>query len=50
VEGLSIEFFQEDSDNIQKNLITARIECMEEFNLMQPASAIIGDFGNSASS
>lgn len=50
VEGLSIEFFQEDSDNVQKNLITARIECMEEFNLMQPAAAIVGDLGNSSTS
>ena len=29
-----------DIDNFQKNLITARIECMEEINLMQPTAAI----------
>jgi hypothetical protein len=50
VESLAIEFFEEDSDNVQKNLITARIECMEEFNAMQPAAIIIRDLGNSASS
>lgn len=50
VEGLAVEFFEQDSDNVQKNLITARIECMEEFNLLQPAAAVIGDFGNSSTS
>lgn len=50
VESLAIEFFEQDDDNIQKNLITARIECYEEFNAMQPAAIIIRDLGNSASS
>ena len=47
-EGLMIEFFEQDSDNVQKNLITARIECLEEVNLMFPASAIFADLGNIA--
>ena len=47
-EGLMIEFFEQDSDNVQKNLITARIECLEEVNLMFPASAIYADLGNVA--
>lgn len=50
VESLAIEFFEQDDDNVQKNLITARIECLEEFAPLQPASILIGDFGNSASS
>jgi len=50
VESLAIEFFEQDDDNVQKNLITARIECYEEFNAMQPASIIIRDLGNSSSS
>jgi hypothetical protein len=50
VESLAIEFFEQDDDNVQKNLITARIECYEEFNAMQPAAMIIRDLGNSASS
>jgi small nuclear ribonucleoprotein (snRNP)-like protein len=50
VESLAIEFFEQDDDNVQKNLITARIECFEEFNAMQPAAIIIRDLGNSASS
>jgi hypothetical protein len=50
VESLAIEFFEQDDDNVQKNLMTARIECYEEFNEMQPASLIIRDLGNSASS
>lgn len=45
-QGLTIELFEQDSDNVQKNLITARIECLEEINLMLPTSAIFADFGN----
>ena len=40
VEGIAIEFAYEDSDNFQKNLVTARIECYEAINLMLPGSAI----------
>lgn len=50
VESLAVEFFEQDDDNVQKNLITARIECFEEFNAMMPASIVIGDFGNSSES
>lgn len=46
VESLAIEFFEQDDVNVQKNLITARIECFEEFNAMLPQSIVIGDFGN----
>lgn len=46
VEGLMIEFFEQDSDNVTKNMITARIECFEAVNLMLPASARLWDFGN----
>ena len=48
VEGLKLEFFEQDSDNIQKNLITARIECLEEINIMNTASIVYGDFGNAS--
>ena len=47
-ESLMIEFFEQDSDNVQKNLITARIECLEEINLMLLNSAIFADLGNVA--
>jgi hypothetical protein len=50
VESLAIEFFEQDDKNVQQNLITARIECMEDFNVLQPAATVIEDFGNSASS
>lgn len=39
-ESLAIEFSYENGTNFQKNLITARIECMEEINLMLSNSAI----------
>lgn len=39
-EAVNITFAMEDADNFTKNLITARIECQEEVNLMLPASAI----------
>jgi len=47
-EAVNIEFAMEDSDNFTKNLITARIECQEEINLMLPSSAIALDLGNVA--
>jgi hypothetical protein len=43
-ESVVIEFAMEDSDNFQRNLITARIECLEDINLMLPTAAMIGDF------
>jgi len=39
-ESLALEFSYENGTNFQKNLITARIECMEEVNLMLSNSAI----------
>lgn len=45
-EAITVEFSMEDSDNFTKNLITARIECQEEVNLMLPTSAIYADLGN----
>jgi HK97 family phage major capsid protein len=39
-EGLAIEFSYENGTNFQKNLVTARIECMEDINLMLSSSAI----------
>jgi hypothetical protein len=47
-EAITVEFSMEDSDNFTKNLITARIECQEEVNLMLPTSAIYVDLGNVA--
>jgi len=40
VSGLAIELSYEDSDNFQKNLVTARVECQEEIVLMLANSAI----------
>lgn len=33
-EGLSVQFFEQDSDNVQKNLITARVEASVGFALL----------------
>lgn len=43
-EAVNIEFAMEDQDNFVKNLITARIECQEQVNLMMPSSAIFYDW------
>jgi len=48
VDGLKLELSYEDSDNFQKNMVTARIECRTEINLMLGASARKFDFGNVA--
>lgn len=47
-EALSVEFFEQDGDNVTKNLITARIECLEEINPMFAQSIILKDMGNVA--
>jgi HK97 family phage major capsid protein len=39
VKGLAIELSYENNDNFVKNMVTARIECQEEINLMLAASA-----------
>jgi DNA-binding ferritin-like protein len=48
VESVRIEFFEQDGDNVTKNLITARIECYEKVNPMLPASIRYFDFGNAS--
>lgn len=42
VKGLAIELSYENNDNFVKNMVTARIECQEEINLMLAASASFG--------
>lgn len=43
VESLRVEFFEQDADNVTKNLITARIECYEEVNPMLGSAFIYGN-------
>ena len=43
-EGLRVEFSYEDSDNFQKNLVTARVECFEDINIMRTDAMIYGSF------
>lgn len=50
VEGLVIEFFEQDGVNVTENKITARIECFEEINPMLGASILLQDLGNSSTS
>jgi hypothetical protein len=45
-EGLRFELSYEDSDNFTKNLITARIECFEDLNLIRTDAHIYADLGN----
>lgn len=42
VKGLAIELSYENNDNFVKNMVTARIECQEEVNLMLGAAASYG--------
>ena len=46
VEGLNVTFSYESGDNFIKNLVTARIECYENVNLLLPTAAIYADLGN----
>jgi HK97 family phage major capsid protein len=41
-EGMNIQFFEQDSDNVQKNLITARIEAREDIAVFRPDAFIYG--------
>lgn len=43
-EGLRVEFSYEDSDNFQRNLVTARVECFEDINVMRTDALIYGSF------
>jgi HK97 family phage major capsid protein len=42
-ESLRVEFFEQDGDNVTKNLITARIECYEEINPMTGSAILYGN-------
>lgn len=46
VDGLAVEFFEQDADNVTKNLITARVESRTVLGIDMPAAFIHGDFGN----
>jgi hypothetical protein len=39
-ETLRVEFSYEDADNFTKNLVTAKVECFEELNVLRPDSII----------
>lgn len=47
VEGLNLTFSFDDSDNFRRNKVTAKVECMEEVNLMKSESAIYVNLGAS---
>jgi len=46
-ESLRVEFSFENGTNFTKNLITARVECFEELNVLRPNAIIHGEFGGS---
>lgn len=46
-ESLRVEFSYEDNDNFTKNLVTARIECFEDLNILRPDSIILAELGGS---
>ena len=43
-EGLNVRFFEQDSDNVQKNLVTARVEERNVLVIDRPDAFILGDF------
>lgn len=48
-DGLAVEFFEQDSDNVQRNLITARIESRTCLAIDRPDAFILGDITPPAS-
>ena len=45
-ESLNVRFFEQDSDNVRKNNITARVEAQVCFAIYRPDAFIYGDFTN----
>ena len=48
VDDLKVEFFEQDSDNVQKNLVTVRIEAREVLAIDRPDAFVFADLGNVA--
>jgi|SRR5688572_29735284 len=46
-ESLRVEFSFENGTNFTKNLVTAKVECFEELNVLRPNAIIHGEFGGS---
>jgi HK97 family phage major capsid protein len=46
-ESLRVDFSYEDADNFTKNLVTARVECFEDLNLLRTDAHSLLDLGNS---
>ena len=46
-ESLRVEFSFEEGNNFTKNLVTAKVECFEELNVLRPNAIIHGEFGGS---
>lgn len=46
-ESLRVEFSYENGTNFTKNLVTAKVECFEELNILRPNAIIHGEFGGS---
>lgn len=45
-DSLRVEFSYENNDNFEKNLVTARVECFEELNLVRSDAHAVIDCGN----
>lgn len=41
--GMNLRFSDQNKDNFEKNLITARLECQEELNIMLPSALVNGN-------
>jgi len=46
-ESLNVSFSYEDNDNFRRNLVTVKVECFEELNILRPDAIIHGQFGGS---
>ncbi len=46
-ESLNVSFSYEDNDNFRRNLVTVKVECFEELNILRPNAIIHGEFGGS---
>jgi HK97 family phage major capsid protein len=47
-DGISVQAFEQDSDNVQKNLVTVRCEARVGLATLRPEAFVVGDLGNVA--
>ena len=46
VDGLDVEFFEQDVDNVRRNNVTVRVEAREALAVLHPEAFVLGVLGD----